>query len=448
MSSGKRWHRQVSITRRLVAAVTIVITLSWFLAVGFGLFVMQDEFSEIFDSGLQQTTERLLPLIVDDLAEQDTADAPARLSKHSSDDDEYLIYQARDSSGKVLLHSHDSSATPFDVPLAVGFADTPTQRIYTAGTVDGSLYVQVADDLEHRQEAIVEAGTALALPLVALIPASIFAIIFVIRRSLAPIQDFRDEIGGKDGGNLAPLDRSHLPVELQPIAHSVNLLLGKLKSAIDAEREFTANSAHELRTPIAGALAQTQRLMAEAPDELQPRVGQIEKSLTHLGRLAEKLLQLARAEAGIGVSNEITDLMPVLRIVVDDIERSSIGEGRIRISAAEGLKLRRPISSDAFAIVIRNLVENALVHSPPGTQVIVDVDHDGRIGISNDASVIDAQTLEGLTARFARGATTRASGSGLGLSIVKGLVEQMNGRLSLMSPAPGRPDGFEAAIEI
>ena len=119
----------------------------------------------------------------------------------------------------------------------------------------------------------------------------------LVRRSLAPLETLRSEIGARGGGNLTPMAIANLPIELETIGGSVNRLFERLRAALDAERAFASNSAHELRTPIAGALAQTQRLIAELPDgPLKRRAHGIEASLSALGHLAEKLLQLARAE--------------------------------------------------------------------------------------------------------------------------------------------------------
>ena len=128
---------------------------------------------------------------------------------------------------------------------------------------DGMTFVQVADAMDNRTEAVMEGSMALFLPVLVLIPVSVLLIWLIVRRALAPVDDLREAIEEKDGGNLAPVPSSMLPRELRPIASSVNRLLSRLQAAFDAEREFTANSAHELRTPIAGALAQTQMLIAE-----------------------------------------------------------------------------------------------------------------------------------------------------------------------------------------
>ncbi|AMD57730.1 histidine kinase [Agrobacterium tumefaciens] len=438
--------RPTSMTRKLVMALTSVVAISWLLACGLGVMVMQDEFAEIFDAGLEETAERLLPLLLDDLRENNTAPAAQKLNQ-SAEGAEYLTYQVRDREGQVVLHSHDSSTEPFEVSLDPGFSETSSQRIFTVASPDGNYFLQVADAFANRREAIVEAGTALVLPVLILIPASIFAVIVVVRRTLQPVQTLRDEIGKKDGGNLAPLATQPFPPELHPIARSVNLLLGRLRSTIEAEREFTANSAHELRTPIAGALAQAQRLHADIPPELAPRVENIEKSLQHLAHLAEKLLQMSRAEARIGLTDKTSDLIPVLELVIDDMSRTAIGASRIRFTNRCGGALSGRIGPDAFGIIIRNLLENALIHSPPKSPVQVIAETDGAIRVVNAGPTVDPVLLPKLTTRFTRGHST-ADGTGLGLAIVKSLVEQTGGKLVLSSPAEGQQDGFEARVII
>lgn len=433
-----------SMTRRLAIALTGIVALFWFVALGLGVYVMQDEFTEIFDSGVQETAERLLQIVADDVARDAADGAPKASVVAPALNAQYLTYQVRDRDGRVLFD--DGAPEPFAVPLATGFSQTATNRIYTAGTTDGSLYVQVADAMEHRTEALMEGGTALLLPLLVLIPGSILAIVFVVRSTLSPVSQLRDDILTKDSGNLAPIDEATLPRELRAIARSVNLLLARLKAGLEAEREFTSNSAHELRTPIAGALAQTQRLAREVPPEYQPRTAQIERALVHLSRLAEKLLQMSRAEAEIAISDEQHDLLPVLMVVMQDLERSALGANRLNVQVAKDTVLERPIRVDAFAIVLRNLLENALIHSPPGSRVDLHVDPTG-IRVTNESAVVAADVRANLTKRFVRG-PTEASGSGLGLAIVERLVEQMQGELRIASPARGRTQGFEVEVRL
>ncbi|MGV2183929.1 ATP-binding protein [Rhizobium rhizogenes] len=440
--------RPTSITRRLIAALTGTVVVFWLIAVGIGVYVVNHELSETFDGALQETAERLMPLVVDDLANRDPSSDPQSLEELNKGlNREYLTYQVLDASGKVILHSHDAPPIAYEVPLKIGFHNTPKYRIYTESSMNGTIFLHVADAFKNRREASRESGVALLWPLLALIPASILAIWFAVGRSLRPIDRLRSDIATKDGGNMVPLESDTLPRELQPIARSVNLLLERLRSALEAEREFTANSAHELRTPIAGALAQTQRLIAELPaGPLVERAGRIETSLSNLGRLAEKLLQLSRAQAGIGTGDKPVDLMAVIETIIGDYDRDTGTAGRILLESNPDETLIRNVDIDAFAIVMRNLIENALIHGPTDDEVTVKVDGD-VIRILNGGHALSLEELAGLKKRFWRG-KTKASGSGLGLAIAERIVGQIGGRLVLLSPAAGRADGFEARITL
>jgi two-component system OmpR family sensor kinase len=437
-----------SITRPLILALTTVMVVFWLLAIGLSIRVMQHEFDEIFDSAQQETAERLLALILDEMDQRTTTDPHGIAMLNTAASREYLTYQMRDASGKIVLRSNDAPAEPFKVPLNPGFDDTDTARIYTEKTPDGVLFLQVADRFKNRREAVRESAVTLLIPLVALIPASIFAIWFIVGRALKPLDTLRQDIATKDGGNLAAIEGGDLPKELKPIARSVNLLLGRLRQALEAEREFTANSAHELRTPIAGALAQTQRLADELPPgPTRVRVHQVETSLIDLGRLAEKLLQLSRAEAGIGGSATATDLRPVLDMIVTDFERDSRSRGRLRYSAEPDAKLIRNADMDAFGIVVRNLIENALVHGDPELPVSVSLERNGLIRVVNGGPVVPEMDMAMLKKRFRRGKSNGA-GSGLGLAIADRIASQMGGTLELLSPAAGELSGFEARMTL
>jgi two-component system, OmpR family, sensor kinase len=436
-----------SMTRRLIFSLTATLILFWLLATTAGIFVMQDEFGEIFDGSLQATTERLTPLVVDDLMQKAQLSESRRLENlNESTHKGYLTYQVRDATGKVILHSHDVSATPFVAPLKHGFFQDDISRFYTVPAANNTIFVQVADSIEHRTEAAVEGGLALLLPVLVLIPVSIIGIWLIVRRSIEPVNDLRVAIASKDSGNLAAIELQTLPRELQPIVLSVNRLLERLRSALKAEREFTANSAHELRTPLAGALAQTQMLKSELRSEnAKARVRHIEGSLQRLIRLVEKLMQLARAEARIGTSNENADLGKVLELVIEDFRRASETSDRIEYMRDENATLQRPVNEDAFAIVLRNLIENALVHGSQNSPVKISLERTGTIHIANDGPLLSAHELETIRQRFSRG-KTKSPGSGLGLSIAAELASQMAATLELKSPAKGSKTGFEAIL--
>ncbi|WP_455273333.1 histidine kinase dimerization/phospho-acceptor domain-containing protein [Rhizobium herbae] len=433
-------------TRRLILWLTGAATAFWLIAAGLGVSVMHDEFGEIFDGSLQETAERLVPLVVVDLDQRKDFAYPEHLREEIDDaGEEYLVYQVRNAKGEILFRSHDAPETPFDAPLKRGFWTDDTYRFFTATTASNLIFVQVADAMANRSEALTEGGMALFLPVLVLIPVSVLLIWLIVRRTLAPVDDLRRAIEEKDGGNMAPVPSGLLPRELRPIARSVNHLLTRLQSAFDAEREFTANSAHELRTPIAGALAQAQMLIAELDGPRKRRAQQIETSLVNLGHTVEKLLQLARAEAGIGAGAGNVDLARVLELVVTDFERSDPGSRRLRFHREAGASLNGSYSEDAFAIVLRNLIENAVLHGDKAEPVDIRLEKGGVVRIINGAALLSPDELAAIRKRFGRGSTA-SPGSGLGLSIAERLLQQMNAGFEVLSPATGRADGFEVVL--
>jgi two-component system OmpR family sensor kinase len=331
------------------------------------------------------------------------------------------------------------------VPLTAGFHDSEKYRFYTAASANGAIFLQVADQFSNRREAVRESAVTMLIPLAILLPLSLLLMAWITRRAVDPINKLREAISEKDGGNLSPVETETTPRELKPIAQSVNLLLQRVRATIDAEREFATHSAHELRTPLAGALAQTQRLLAELPDDaLKARARNIERALVKLGHTSEKLLQLARAEAGLGQAAVMTDLRYVLDLVIGDYKRN-LGATQRLVYASSTKPLMRMVDVDALGIVVGNLIENAVVHGEPGGRIVISIDDKGIIGIASDGPALSATDLKGLKLRFRRG-TTSAKGSGLGLAIADTMVRQMGGVLELLSPASGRVDGFEARI--
>jgi two-component system OmpR family sensor kinase len=265
---------------------------------------------------------------------------------------------------------------------------------------------------------------------------------------MAPVLAFNAEIEARGDGNLTPLAAEALPAEIQTSAEAVNRLMDRLRRSLDAERSFAANSAHELRTPLAATLAQTQRLIAEAPEgALRDRARQIEKALRDLARLSEKLMQLARAEGGGLLAETPQDLWPVLVHLADEFRRDPENAARLRVSAPAEARLISRLDPDAFAVLMRNLIENALMHGDSGEAVVITVKDAGSVSVANGGPAVPAGKLETLKARFVRG-RTHARGSGLGLAIAETIAAGAGARLDLISPATGRTSGFEAVLHL
>ena len=449
-----RWLRlppRQSLQWRLTVGLTAVVSLLWLAAVVAAGLIVRSETDKVFDSALQEVAQRVMPLAYIELLnrDRDTATEPASQRIPSVDPHtETITYIVRDATGRVLMQSHDAYPLAFSTDLRPGFHSSPTLRLYTESAVQGTVLVTTAEPFRNRQEAVLKAMAMLAWPLIVLLPVCLLGVWWLVAWSLRPLVAWQSEIDVRGRNNLAPVNATNLPAEVAPIAAAVDGLIVRLRRALDAERSFTGNSAHELRTPIAAALAQTQRLIAELQDDAARRRAQsIETAIRDLARLSEKLLQLAKAEGGSLVPDAPQNVAAVLELVCSDLARLSTVGKRISIQTPPNGTVLSLIDADAFAIMARNLIENALKHGDSNCQVEVKLSQDGVLSVANRGPVVSPELLSRLTRPFERGAT-RAKGSGLGLAIADAIATGVGGSLELLSPMTGQSDGFEARIQL
>ncbi|MGU3346026.1 ATP-binding protein [Pseudomonas monsensis] len=433
-----------SLQKRLGLGLTLGMTLLWLGATVGAWLVVQHELNEAFDSALEETAQRILPLAVLEISNREApreSQHVATLKMHK----EYLTYLVRDASGEILMQSHDANPKIFSKQPSEGFSTTEKYRLYSASALRGTVFIEIAEPLGHRREAAREALFALLLPLLALIPISLLGTWLFVRISLRSVLAYRRAVEARGVGDLSPINVARLPAEIDPLADAVNHLLERLRKALEAERSFTANSAHELRTPLAATLAQIQRLRHEAPEgPLQVRAEKIEHSLRELARLSEKLMQLAKAEGGGLLSEAPQDLIPLLAHVVDEWNHSS-GQ-RIKLQLPSQASVFSAIDPDAFAILLRNLIENALKYGATDQPVEVSLTDQALLRVVNGGPAVPRAVLHRLTERFVRG-NNEASGTGLGLAIAKTIVQGVGAHMTLVSPATGRGDGFEVNVQ-
>lgn len=432
-----------SLQARLALTIGFGVAVLWIVTVVITTAKIRNEINEVFDSSLEETAQRILPLAVKELFEREddgTEQLIATLREHT----EFLTYVVRNAEGRVLLRSHDADSRNFPPFKSTGFIQTDTHRIYYDAAVGGSFTIAVAEPLDHRTEVAMETLMALGFPLLILLPITLGGIWLLVRLTLRPLRGFRAEVATRDGHDLTPVSTGDLPEEITPVAEAVNALLHRLQRTLDAERSFAANAAHELRTPVAAALAQTQRLVTETgEDGTRKRAGDIEASLKRLNRLSEKLMQMARAEGASLRTNTSCDLALVLQMVVDDLYQAE-GGGQFLLDVP-AQPVMSNIDADIFAILARNLLENALRHGTRDAPVTVTLSPDVILRVINDGPAVPPDMLHELTQRFGRG-NTSVEGSGLGLAIVQTIISGIGGTLKVLSPGVGRKDGFEVVV--
>lgn len=445
-----------SLQTRLALAVGISVTLLWLAAAAVTAQRLGGEMEEVFDDGLMATAQRILPIARHDLRETH-GHRDANEHEGDNDDDgernagrearfgEDVTFVVRNSEGQVLLASKGADATIFPPFASPGFVRTDTHQLYYEASPNGRLTIAVAEPLDRRNELSRKMLMGLVLPLVIVIPFSLLAIVLAVRSSLRPVHLLRQQLAERGAQDLSHLADSGLPRELRPISAGVNQLLDRLKAAFNAERDFAANAAHELRTPVAGAIAQAQRIQSETTEvTTDQRAAEIETTLKRLMRMSEKLMQLARAEGGRLQSDEPSDLRPVLQMIVQDFPRSD--QQRIVLSLPDEPVLSK-LDPDALGILFRNLVENAVRHGAQDGVVEVSLKPDGSLSVANDGPVLPAEALDRLILRFERG-PGKVGGSGLGLSIIKAIADRTGMNLKVLSPSAIGKAGVEIQVQL
>ncbi|WP_205620338.1 ATP-binding protein [Arsukibacterium perlucidum] len=430
--------------KKLIIRLLIVVTGLWLVGLFFAGFQLKQELNNTFDSTLQETAERILPLALVEIFNREESKL-LQLLPALNPHDERITYQVRNAAGQVLLQSHAARLKTFNLPLRNGFESQDDYRIFTVSAIQGTYFLQVAEPLSHRRAAVLHTMLIMTIPLLLLLPLCLLVAIFLVRQVIKPVRQYGIELDQRGAADLTPVAPKTLPHELEPITKAVNQLLLRLQVALDTERYFTANAAHELRTPLATMKAQTQRLAKTLTDEASRlKVAQLATTLDHLINLSDKLLQLAKADSGGLLTATPQDLNALLRLIVAEYQWT--GRQNVQLQLPQQ-PVRACLDPDAFSILVKNLLENAIKHGDRDSPIYVQLKADGELRIINNCNPLSKEQLLQLPERFFR-ASENTSGSGLGLAIVVALVKGIGGHLQLLSPVSGSESGFEVIIKL
>ena len=435
-----------SLAGRLTRTLILWVGGVWLLCVFAVVWYVDREINHNFDNELVEVSHRMFDMAVQELDKLQHKGAavpstPLVAPKQLFSEDA-VMYQVVDIHEHVLLRSAEAPIDAFDVPLAAGFANNQTWRIYTVRHPTLGLYFQVADPLDERRRALNRTLFGLIIPLGAVLPLLALVLRNVARTELRVLQQLAGEIEKRSGTDLRPITLPGLPQELRSVGDHVNSLLERLAQSLDVERALAANAAHELRTPLAAARLRLQTALDHdlKRDDVQGAL----QALQMLSHRTEKLLQLSRAESGASLTRARVDLVQLAGTVAQEFWQDPLNSERLKLKVPDSVAPVAFGDVDALAIALRNLVENSLRYGGGG-RVVIEVTTPCTLVVRDFGAGVSAAQLQTLQQRHVRHSSDRA-GYGLGLSIVGTIVEKHNAKLELASPPAGAAQGFEARI--
>ena len=297
------------------------------------------------------------------------------------------------------------------------------------------ILVQVVEDVLHR-DVLIDDILAQFLTHVGWVTAPILLLLLVIdvaifRRAMQPVVAASSLAGeiGPDRMELR-LPEAAMPLEVLPLVQAVNRALDRLDAGFRAQREFTADAAHELRTPL--AILRTQIDMIEDRELAEPLRHDVES----MSRLVNQLLEISELDSFFISEGETADLVAIATEVAAFLAPLAVSQGKT--FAVTGA--RRPVrvrgNSDAIARAVRNLAENALAHTARGTTVELAVAAQGTIRVLDRGPGVPKTERQHIFDRFWRRDRRRSGHAGLGLAIVARIVE-MHGASIVIEDRPG-----------
>jgi signal transduction histidine kinase len=254
---------------------------------------------------------------------------------------------------------------------------------------------------------------------------------FSVRRSLLPLRAASAQASAIEPASIGlRLPEADVPAEALPLVVAVNRALDRLEQGFVIQRRFTANAAHELRTPLTIITARLDTL------EGNGQLSALREEVARMNRLVEQLLCVARLDSVVLDVSSPVDLHELAEEVVGSMAHLALSAGRtIALTGADHPVL---VTGNAAAVAdaLRNLIENALAHTSPGTEVVVAVGPEGTISVEDSGPGVPAEDRPHIFERFWRGNGVRSSGAGLGLAIVMEIVRAHGASITVNDRIP------------
>lgn len=440
-----------SLRGRLLLLVSIATLIIWIAAAAMSYRQARHEVRELMDSQMAQSAALLLAQAAhgpEHLADLATDMAQLRGVRKRRNQ---LTLEFRVVGADGILLARSANGPPASPADNLGYADIEHDgerwRSLTLATPSDDYRILVAQSIRLRDREALEIAVKTVLPLLLFIPILIGLIYFSVRRGLKPLDDLAEEVASRSSENLQALTQTSVPREAQPLVMALNRLLRRLAATLENERRFTADAAHELRTPLAAVRVQAQVALASPAGETQKHaLRQVLAGTDRATRLVEQLLRLARLDPLARLPDpHPLDLAELARATVAELHETGVPDKSINLDIPS-TPVQVSGDPDLLVAALRNLIDNAARYTPPGSDITVFArgEHgEPVLGVVDNGPGVPAAELPKLIERFYRGRDNTSEGSGLGLAIVRRIAELHDARLEVENPAAG---GFVARL--
>jgi two-component system sensor histidine kinase QseC len=411
-----------SIRFRLLLMILLTVFLLWAVVLFFTWWRTNIDIKSVYDAEIVQVAELLAVATMHEAAEHDLDDYEADLGMSGFKFP--LAFQIWSHDGHLMVRGPGTPEQPISRSRRDGFTDVTFEgsswRVYTMNLPDQDFRIQVARSHKEMYRMVNEFVIDVIKPLLLALP--LFCMLWwVVHRGLDPLRQVSRLIAERDYRHLHPVTVEHIPEESSRLVDEINALLTRLKASIERNSRFTADVAHELRTPIAGMLVQLQS-DDEGLDE-DSRRGLIEKvrhGLERLNHVVNQLLVLASIDPErIRQSFEQIDLVATAGEVMSELSPLALDK-RIELELDSPGSVNTQGNRELMTILLTNLVGNAIKFTPEGGRVFVQITHvvtGISLTVGDTGPGIPEEKKAWVFERLNRG--SEGGGSGLGLSIVK-----------------------------
>lgn len=454
-------RRAGSISRRLLLTLIGGVSVLWLAAGLFTYHLTRQQVDRLYDQDMIDFGQAALSLVdIADAIDPQSSDAMEILAR-SRKAIEGLPLLRREATlgyaiwyrGQPLLATHKppqgiEAQPPGFSDLLSGDVNWRVLQMATPGADEVRIWV--FENLHYRHKTLHLLLFSALFPLLLALPLIGVLVWFGVRQGLAPLRGLTDQIHQRSAHSLHPLALSRAPVEVHSLVNELNLLLERLSSALEAERRLTSDAAHEIRTPLASLRTHAQvALRSSDPAAHAHGLQQVSRSVERISALMEQILLLARLDA-----EELHEIFaPVdLRLLAEDtiaeLAPQAIDKQIELTLDSHGATLQGVAAW--LGLMLTNLVGNALRYTPEGGRVAVNLESDGgRVTLwvrDNGPGVAPAEQAAIFTRFYRSPSVSSSHGSGLGLPIVKRIVEIHHGRISLHEGLEGL--GLGVCVEL